>query len=69
MKVRKKSRDNVEVTVSIPKNLLVQYATEPVCLSQSKSDCRRYVDFIFHMALYEQYRKIVAGGDADDSRG
>lgn len=67
--VRKKHKDDVEVIVSIPRKLLIEYATEPVCWGQPKSDCRRYVDILFRHALFDRYIDIVDGGGADDSRG
>ena len=65
---RKKYRDDIAVTVHIPKKLLIEYATERVSPFQPESSCRKYVKFLFSKALFEQYLKIVnAGGDANDS--
>ena len=57
----KKRRDDVEVVVSIPRKLLIEYVTEPVCWGQPKSDCRRYVDMLFREALFDKYLEIGDG--------
>ena len=66
---RKKCRDDVEVTVSIPKRLLIEYVTERVSPFQPKSPCRRAFDSIVHKAVLDYYFNMFTGGDVDDSRG
>lgn len=61
VKVRKKRRDDVEVVVSIPRKLLIEYATEPIYWGQPKSDCRRYVEMLFREALFDKYLEIGDG--------
>ena len=65
VKVRKKRRDDVEVVVSIPRKLLIEYATEPVCLGQPKSICRRWVEMLFRQALFDKFLEIGGGGCRD----
>ena len=67
-KSRRKRRDDTEyceVIVRIPKRLIVDYVREPVCFNQPRSDVRRYVDYLFHMALWDKCRDITAGGEED----
>ena len=64
-KVRKKRRDDIEVVVSIPRKLLIEYATEPICWGQPKSDCRKYVDMLFREALFDKFLEIGDGERRD----
>jgi hypothetical protein len=64
-KVRKKRRDDVDVVVSIPRKLLIEYATEPVRWGQPKSDCRRWVEGLFREALFDKYLEIGDGERRD----
>lgn len=67
MKRKVKRVDDCEVIVRIPKRLLVDYVREPVCFNQPRSCTRRYVDCLFHMAVFDAYLKLNTGGDVDDS--
>ena len=58
IKARKKRKDDVEVTVYIPKKVLVEYCTEHVSPFQPKSSCRRYVEFLVSNAIFERFLKV-----------
>jgi hypothetical protein len=68
-KALKKSRDECEITVSIPKKLVIEYANDRICPFQPKPYYQRVIDSIVRKALLNYYFEMFRGGDVDDSRG
>lgn len=67
-KVHKKCRDDCVITVSVPKKLIKEYVEEPVCFNQPRSNVHRYVDYLFHIAVWNAYIKLKAESDSDGWR-
>lgn len=72
MKVRKmrkpKQVEMCEVTISIPKNVLIQAVEDRRIPLHEKTHSQRYIDHLVGKAIMTQYYKLMTGGDTNDSR-
>lgn len=72
MKVRKmrkpKQVEMCEVTISIPKNVLIQAVEDRRVPLHEKTYPQRYIDHLVDKAIMTQYYKLMTGGDTNDSR-